>query len=120
LLIGIIEFGRVLFTWNAAVEATYLGARTAVVCDPGSGSRPAVLARMSGILPGLEDANLSLVYEPSGCNQNNCEWVVVGITGLTVVPMIPLLGITLTVPPSTMRLPRESLDSAGGANPVCA
>jgi len=32
LLIGIVEMGRVLFTWNAAAEATRYGARVAVVC----------------------------------------------------------------------------------------
>ena len=32
-LLGIIDFGRMLFTWNAANEATRAGARYAVVCD---------------------------------------------------------------------------------------
>ena len=32
-LLGIMDFGRLLFTWNSAVEATRLGARVSVVCD---------------------------------------------------------------------------------------
>ena len=33
LLLGIMDFGRMLFIWNAAAEATRWGARLAVVCD---------------------------------------------------------------------------------------
>lgn len=31
-LLGILDFGRILFTWNAVGEATRWGARQAVVC----------------------------------------------------------------------------------------
>jgi hypothetical protein len=36
LLIGIMEFSRVLFYWNTAAEVTRLAARSAVVCDSGA------------------------------------------------------------------------------------
>ena len=39
LLIGIFEFGRVMFYWNTASEAIRLGARTAVVCDVNAAGR---------------------------------------------------------------------------------
>ena len=32
-MLGVLDFSRMLFTWNAANEATRAGARYAVVCD---------------------------------------------------------------------------------------
>jgi len=68
LLIGVLEMGRVLFTWNAAAEATRYGARVAAVCDINDS---AILSRMQDIMPNLEAANVSVSYLPSGCNQSN-------------------------------------------------
>ena len=48
LLIGILEFGRVLFYWNTASEAVRLGARTAAVCDADAS---VVKSRITGLLP---------------------------------------------------------------------
>lgn len=119
LLLGILEFGRVLFTWNSAVEATRYGARVAVVCNIDSG---AVLYRMQQIMPSIKSANVGITYEPSGCNQNTCERVKVRLQGLSVTPMIPLLNTTLTVPAFETSLLRESLSSSidGTDNPVCS
>jgi Flp pilus assembly protein TadG len=49
LLLGIMDFGRLLFTWNAAAEATRWGARIAVVCDKPTPDQ--VRTRMKRILP---------------------------------------------------------------------
>ncbi|PPC93386.1 MAG: pilus assembly protein TadG [Methylotenera sp.] len=119
LLLGILEFGRVLFTYNAAVEATRYGARVAVVCDIGS---TAIVSRMQLILPALATTNVAVTYEPTACVQNTCERVKVKIQGLNVTPLIPVLNVTLPVPSSETSLLRESLASAiGGANnPVCS
>ncbi len=119
LLLGILEFGRVLFTYNAAVEATRYGARVAVVCDIGS---TAVVSRMQLIMPDIATANVAVNYEPTACVQNTCERVKVKIQGLSVTPMIPVLNVTLPVPSSETSLLRESLaNSIGGANnPVCS
>ena len=46
------EMGRLLWTWNAAVEATRFGARLAVVCDIDD---TIIKARMIGRLPALTD-----------------------------------------------------------------
>jgi Flp pilus assembly protein TadG len=35
-LLAIMDLGRMLFTWNAAAEATRVGARVSVVCDKGA------------------------------------------------------------------------------------
>lgn len=115
LLFGIIEFGRVLFTWNSAVEATRYGARVAVVCDIGSG---AALSRMQEIMPNLVAANVVVTYEPSGCTKSTCQRVTVEIQGLNMTMMIPLFNVTLPVPAFETSLLRESLTSL--SNPVCS
>jgi Flp pilus assembly protein TadG len=119
LLIGVIEMGRVLFTWNAAVEATRYGARVAVVCD--MNNTEAILTRMQRILPNMNAGNLSVAYLPSGCSAASCQQVRVSLSGLNVQTYIPIVGAILPVPPFSTTLPRESLRNAidGQANPVC-
>ena len=46
LLLGIMDFGRMLFQWNAAAEATRWGARVAVVCDHDSNQIRGLMKRM--------------------------------------------------------------------------
>jgi hypothetical protein len=119
LLIGIAEWARVLFVWNASVEATRFGARVAVVCDIDSGS---IAQRMAAILPGLNPGQVSVSYEPAGCNRSSCRSVAVSVQNLSVTPLIPFVGVTIPVPSFSTRLPRESLQSTNGAgdrNPVC-
>ncbi|WP_322085193.1 TadE family protein [Burkholderia sp. BCC1999] len=114
LLIGIFEFGRVLFYWNTASEAVRLGARTAVVCDVKAAG---VVKRVKSLLPLLSDANVSVSYTPTSCDVNSCAFVTVSVTNVTVKTMIPFVNVTVTMPPFTTTLPRESLTSAtGGAN----
>lgn len=115
LLLGILEFGRVLFTWNSAVETTRYGARVAVVCDIGSS---AVLSSMQQIMPDITSTNVAVTYEPSGCSQGTCERVKVKLQGLSVTPLIPFLDLPLTVPAFETSLLRESLSST--SNPVCS
>lgn len=117
LLLGIIEFGRVLFTWNSAVEATRYGVRTAVVCDLND---DAIVSRMQRIMPSITSANVAVTYESSNgqtCTQSTCERVYVRLQGLSITPLIPLLNMTLTVPAFETSLLRESLSST--SNPVC-
>jgi Flp pilus assembly protein TadG len=119
LLLGILEFGRVLFKYNSAVEATRYGARVAVVCDIGS---TAIVTKMQQIMPDIANANVAVTYEPTACVQSTCQRVKVKIQGISVTPLIPLLNATLPVPASETSLLRESLaNSIGGAsNPVCS
>ncbi|HDR9482228.1 pilus assembly protein TadG [Burkholderia aenigmatica] len=114
LLIGIFEFGRVLFYWNTASEAVRLGARTAVVCDVNAAG---VAKRVTAMLPLLSSANVSVNYSPANCDVTSCSFVTVSVTNVTVKTMIPFVNVTVTMPPFTTTLPRESLTSAtGGAN----
>jgi Flp pilus assembly protein TadG len=119
LLIGIVEMGRVLFTWNAAAEATRYGARVAVVCPKDD---PAILARMQKIMPALTAANVSVNYLPSGCTVASCQQVSVRIQNVPVTTLIPVSAATLMVPPFTTTLPRESMLNSieGRSNPVCS
>lgn len=124
LLLGIIEFGRVLFTWNSVTEATRWGARLAVVCDKDDVT---IKERMRLIAGTLVDSNIDIRYfnppfAVNTCDKSNCKSVEVSVTGATIRPMIPFLGMTLTIPPFTTSLPRESMESvnsAGEINPVC-
>lgn len=59
LLLGVVEIGRVLFTWNAAAEAARYGARVAVVCNMND---DAIRDRMRRIMPNLADANVDIKY----------------------------------------------------------
>jgi Flp pilus assembly protein TadG len=124
LLIGIMEFGRWLFTLNAAGEATRLGARLAVVCSNSSADVTKIKGRMRFILGGVTDDQISIQYNPSNsCNAdwtaqtNRCESVTVKLTGATFTPLIPFMGVAMALPPFTTTLQREFMNSA--ANPVC-
>ncbi|MGR3911238.1 TadE/TadG family type IV pilus assembly protein [Burkholderia sp. SR8] len=111
LLIGILELGRVLFYWNTASEALRLGARTAIVCDVNAAG---VVKRVRSLLPILANANVSVTYTPSGCDVSSCSFVTLSVTNVTVKTMIPIANATLTMPPFTTTLPRESLNSSTG------
>jgi len=131
LLLAITDFGRMLFTWNAAAEATRWGARTAVVCDKPAGSTvpTPVLNNMKAILPQLTAANVTINwYNPEGtinnsCDASNCKGVEVSVTGLTVTPISPFMGFVMpAVPALKTYLPRESMQSKSASNdnnPVC-
>jgi Flp pilus assembly protein TadG len=121
LLIGAFEFARVLYYWTTASEAVRLGARTAVVCDVGAS---AIKTKMAAMLPLLASSKVNVSYTPSGCNsdpdtaRSTCTFVSVSVTNISVRTMIPFLPVTLTMPPLTTTLPRESLATSTGGT-VC-
>lgn len=115
LLLGIMEFGRWMFTLNAASEATRWGARLAAVCDL---NEPQIKEKMRSIVPGMEDAQISITYSPSGCTAANCRMVEVKLVDMYFTPLLPFMGIEVPVPPFTTTLTRELMNSAG--NPVCS
>jgi Flp pilus assembly pilin Flp len=119
LLIGIMEMGRVLFYWNSAAEATRLGARLAVVCDLNDAD---IKARMQALLSILPASKIEIGYQPAGCSVATCREVTVNIlAGVSVATFIPYTPLSLTLPPFSTTLPRESMLSTvnGIANPVC-
>ena len=91
MVFGIMDFARLLYTWNTANEVSREGARYAVVCaDPGSNSR--VLARMQALMPDITASNLTVSWEPAGCTAASCEAVTVSLTGLKFRWVSPLPG----------------------------
>ncbi|RQS69540.1 pilus assembly protein [Burkholderia sp. Bp8963] len=121
LLIGICEFGRLLFYWNTASEALRLGARTATVCDADAS---VIKKRITELLPILSNANVSLTYLPTGCDadaataRSTCTFVTVKVSNVTVSTLIPFVNVTATMPPFTTTLPRESMATSTGGS-VC-
>lgn len=119
LLLGIMEFGRALYVWNSIGEVTRMGARLAVVCSQSSAN--VIRGKMEAFpsLATLANGNILINYLPAGCDQTNCKSVEVKITGASFTPAIPLFALTIALPDAVTTLPRESMDSAGGTNPVC-
>lgn len=114
MLIGAAEMGRVLWVWNAASEATRLGARLAVVCDMNDSD---IRTRMQAMLGELGTSNIVLEYLPASCTVTNCQSVTVTLTGYTQQSFIPLVDFTPALPPFRTTLSREYMTSTG--NPVC-
>jgi Flp pilus assembly protein TadG len=121
LVFGSIELSRWLYGINAAQEAAREGARTAVVCNLGSGA-PAL--SMAPGLAWLSQGTANVSYSPSGCcasqvvcPANACTGVTVTLTGYKV-PSISWIFPDMTVPDVTTFLTRESMDSTN--NPRCA
>jgi Flp pilus assembly protein TadG len=117
LLIGIMELGRVFFYWNTAAEVTRRGARMAVVCDMNDAH---IKARMNAMLPVVPSNKIQIDYHPSGCTATTCESVTVRILpGVVIGTYVPFVPFAPEMAPFTTTLPRESMNSAGGANPAC-
>jgi Flp pilus assembly protein TadG len=119
MLFGAMEMGRLLWTWNAAAEATRLGARMAVVCDLND---PSIIDRMRERLPALQASNVQIEYLNPGnpvntCSAATCKSVRVTLAGYTHVPIIPFAALSIPIPSFQTTLPREFMQSAG--NPVC-
>ena len=127
LMLAIADWGRMLYIWNAAAEATRRGARVAVVCDKLTPNQ--VRSKMRIMVPQLANANININwYDPEGtvnnsCDSTSCKGVEVSISGFTVQPISPLTGIVMpSVPSFKTYLPRESMqatNAAGDQNPVC-
>ena len=115
MLIGVMEMGRLLWTWNAAVEATRLGARLAVVCDLND---TIVQTRMQQMLPSLSAANITITYLPNACTTATCTSVRVQLTGYTHQTIIPLAPISVDLPPFSTTLRKEFMQSTG--NSACS
>lgn len=120
-LLGITDFGRMLFTWNAATEATRAGARYAVVCDD-TGSEAAVLARMQQLLPQI--ASIELAWVPNGCGPTTCEGVTVTITGLNYQWISPIAGMAglaaIPMPTFSTFLTREMMRQDPNSPAICS
>ena len=118
--LGIVDFARMLFTWNAAQEATRAGARYAVVCDD-TAQQALVLARMKALLPQI--STVSVAWLPSGCTATTCEGVTVSITGLNYQWISPIASATaplIPMPGFSTYLPREVMRKDPNSAAICS
>lgn len=119
-LLSIVDFSRMLFTWNAASEAARAGARYAVVCDD-TASQSLVLARMQALLPQISSVNLA--WSPAGCNASTCEGVTVTIVGLNYQWISPIAGLSalaaIPMPTFSTYLPREVMRQDPHSGAIC-
>lgn len=123
LVLALTEFCKLAWAWNAASEATLLGARTAAVCDLNASG---IKTRMREVMPWLQDSDIAVSYERPGstsCTASGattaCRVVNVSLSGYQhtlVLPLLPPLNVPL--PSFTTTLPREVMSSAG--NPACS
>lgn len=119
-LLGITDFSRMLFTWNAANEATRAGARYAVVCD-NTGQQAQVLAKMQALLPQISSINVA--WTPAGCTTANCQGVTVTITNLNYQWISPIAGLAtmgaIPMPTFSTFLPREIMRGDPNSAAIC-
>ena len=119
-LLAIVDFSRMLFTWNAASEAARAGARYAVVCDS-TANEAQVLARMQALVPQISDINLA--WTPGGCNPSTCEGVTVTIVGLNFQWISPIAGLAalapIPMPTFATFLPREIMRQDPHSGTIC-
>jgi hypothetical protein len=118
--LGIVDFGRMLFTWSAANEATRAGARFAVVCDNKT-REDEVLVRMQSMLPQITDIDMAWI--PAGCSPATCEGVTVSIAGLDYQWISPVAGVAavgaLPMPTFSTFLTREAMGSDPADAQIC-
>lgn len=125
-LLGIIDFSRMLWTWNAANEATRWGARTSVVCNKDA---PVVLSNMQKFLPQLTASNVEIDwYGADGninnaCTPSNCAGVSVRIVNLNYQWISPV-GFSnygsIPMPGFSTYLPRESMGQDIDSPDICS
>ncbi|MDR0216302.1 MAG: pilus assembly protein [Comamonas sp.] len=124
--LGVMDFARMLWTWNAANEATRWGARTAVVCPQGSDK---VLDRMQKFLPQLTKDNVVVDWYDAAGNQNNactatnCGAVNVRIQNLNYQWISPIgfsLPNAMPMPGFSTYLPREAMGTDPNSASVCS
>lgn len=120
-LLGIMDFSRMLYTWNAANEATRAGARYAVVCDD-TGNSAQVLLKMQALLPQIQTINLAWI--PAGCTAATCEGVTLTITNLDYQWISPIAGIAklsaIRMPAFSTFLTREVMRKDPNSDAICS
>lgn len=118
-VLGIVDFSRMLFTWNAATEATRAGARHAVVCDD-TMQAASVRDRMREMLPQVQ--SVSVQWSPPGCNAATCERVQVSITALDYQWISPIVGAVaprFPMPAFSTTLVREAMRQDPHSSTLC-
>ena len=125
-MLGILDFARMLWTWNAAAEATRWGARAAVVCDRDA---TVVLSNMQKFLPQLTAENVTIDwYDAAGnvsasCTSANCSAVNVSIVDLDYQWISPIgfgTHAAIPMPSFSTYLPREIMGQDPNSSAICS
>lgn len=118
ILFSIIEFGRLLFTWNTLDEVTRRAARLAAVCPISEQATVIDRAIFNGnVISGLSSAHLRVEYLDSGFNTTSVleqvRYVRTQVQNYQHQLLIPFLPTSLmTAPGFTTTLPSESLGTS--------
>lgn len=129
-LLLLFEFGRLMFTWNTAVEATRRGARLAVVCN--ASNAKVTSAVLSMLPPEITAADVSINYPSNASGTIQAVTVEIAPTAAAIQYNFPLLMgfVSLSrnswnIPKFSTTLTRESMQNNTStdpldANPDCA
>lgn len=122
-LLAIVDFSRMLYTWNAAGEATRAGARYAAICDD-TFNKAAVLARMQQLLPAIADISIQWQDDAgnTNCTSATCTGLTVTITSMQYRWISPILGLsnhTLPTPTFKTFLTREIMRQDPNSPTIC-
>ena len=135
-LLGVIEFGRLLYTWNVLSEVTRRGVRVAAVCPLNhSAITDVALLREAGdgdspFVDGLRAVHIELSYRNDdgdliadpAANYTDIAFVRVAVTGFDHVALIPFVAFdrVIRAPRFEATIPRESLGvPRDGEDAVC-
>jgi Flp pilus assembly protein TadG len=123
-MLAIVDFSRMLYTWNAANEATRAGARYAVICDD-TNNQAAVLARMQQLLPSITSINLRWEDDAgnTSCTSATCVGVTVTIVGMQYRWISPIAGLAglapFSMPTFKTYLTREIMRQDPNSPTIC-
>ncbi len=111
ILFGVIELGRLMYTFTALAEGTRRAARLATVC-PQNDAGISSTANFA-TLPNFTSSNVQVQYlnasgNPTG-TYSAIVYVQVQIVGYAIPLSIPFINPTVTSPAFAVTLPRESL-----------
>jgi Flp pilus assembly protein TadG len=118
--LGVMDFARMMYSWNAATEAARMGARYAVVCDD-TFNKPDVLARMQALMPQVADIEMD--WTPAGCTASTCEGVTVKVSGMNYQWISPIFGLAglpaIPMPTFSTYLTREVMRQDPNSASIC-
>lgn len=126
-MFGVMEMGRLLYTFSVLSEGTRRAARIAAVCPVDDPSIAAAVGFAGE--QGFDSSNVSVAYldqtsapiasPTSAVGFASIRFVRVQITGYVHQMIIPLIPASVTVPPFTATLPSESLGIVAGVSTPC-